>query len=243
MSTQNPISSTPQAPLTTQYDLRDAFQLLKKEIFLSLNCHAIGTVQSFQANSVPGSNPALVGQTATATVNYQRTFFKIDPVSQAYNPYLLPYPLLVDCPVICLGGGTAALTFPIQTGDECLILFNDRNIDNWFNSNINSSPATARMHSFTDAIILVGLRSIAHVISNYDTTRAVLRNGNALVGVGTEKVKIANETTTLNTLIQNLITAIKAITTLNSDSTTGVIDAVSQTNLGMIATQIEGLLE
>src|SRR6187431_703340 len=41
-------------------------------------------------------------------------------------------PLLVDCPVQFPGGGDVVLTFPLKTGDECLVVFASRCIDSWW---------------------------------------------------------------------------------------------------------------
>ncbi len=193
MSTSAPLNLVPVNP-----SLRDLLELLKKDILLSLSCHHIGTIESFDAAK----------QTATASINYTKTFYQFQPATQQYVPVQLDYPALIDCPVIILGGADAGLTMPIAKGDECLILFNDRDIDNWFSGASNGPVATSRLHSFSDGLILVGLNSLANSFNNYDTARAVLRNGNALVGVGTSLVKIANNTTTLLNLMKGFIDAI-----------------------------------
>lgn len=223
-----PLNQVPNEPT-----LSDLLNLLKREIMLELSCHHIGTVQSVN----------LTNQQLVATVNYTRTFFKLNENTGLYSATQLNYPTVIDCPFVVLGGGTANLTFPIAAGDECLLLFNDRDMDNWFQGGTNAACATPRAHSFSDAVALVGINSLANVVQSYDAARAVLRNGTTGVGVSSTKVKIFNQTTTLNTLLQSLITQIKAITTLNSDSTTGAVSVASQTQLANIATQIGGLLE
>lgn len=80
---------------------------------------------------------------------------------------------------------------PIAQGDECLVLFNDRALDTWFQSGVNAPLPSSRLHSFSDAIVLVGLRSQIRSIQNYDTQRVVLRNGAAKVAIG-DKIEISN---------------------------------------------------
>lgn len=226
-------------------DLIDLLVQHKKDIMLNLNCHHIGTVQVF--------NPLL--QTASATINYQKTFFQFNNLTGQYQPMPGSYTVIAEAPVICLGGGSGALTFPIKSGDECLVLFNDRDLDNWFTGGTGSPNATARLHSYSDAIILVGLRSIPNILLNYDTTRVVLRNGiggTTMVGVGPSLVKIANVTTTLNTLLQSLITDIETLVTqtalINVSSfgappnNAAAITAV-KASLIALGAQISGLLE
>ena len=197
---QNQIPNEPQ--------LKDLLDLLKKDIFLSLNCHHLGTIQSFNA----------ANQTASATINYKKTFFELDPKTGLYNPVLLDYPIMQDCPVICLGGGSASLTFPIKQGDECLVFFNDRDMDNWFSGSVGGAVASPRLHSFADAIILVGVRSLQHALQNYDTVRAILRNGSAAIGANSSNSKVLvtsdfpTNSTTLNSVLQQLVSAIEGIT-------------------------------
>lgn len=192
--------------------LKDLCDLLKKDIFLNLNCHHLATIESF--------NPLL--QTATASINYVKTLFLPDPITGVYRPQNLEYPLAVDCPVICLRGGSSSLTFPITQGDQCLIFFNDRDIDNWFQGSRNSPNATPRAHSFSDGIILVGLSSSDKPLASYDQDRAVLKKGTARVGVGKkgpapgnlkDLVLIGNDTSTLKTLLLSLTGQLTSLTT------------------------------
>ena len=111
-----------------------------------------------------------------------------DPITGVYGPKLVDYPFLADCPVIALGGGNGALTFPITTGDDCLVFFNDRDIDSWFSGSSTSAPATLRLHSFSDGIILVGLRSLNNVLVNYSGSNVELRTKDGLT-----KISIAGD--------------------------------------------------
>lgn len=214
-------------------DLDDLFALFRQNLLIDMNCHHIGTVQSFNAAT----------QTASATINYKKTFFQLNENTGTYTPYLMDYPLLMDCPCIVMGGGKASLTFPIAKGDECLVLFNDRSIDNWFQSGGGGGVSSSRLHSFSDGLILVGIRSSPNVLSGYDGTRAVLKNDQAMVGVGPSHIKIANNITTLNTLLQSLITQIQLITvtTTTTGNPTGV--PLNAAAIAAIGVQISGLLE
>lgn len=216
--------------------LVDLLAIHKKDIMLSVNCHAVAKVQSFDP----------ISQTITATINYQKTYFQRNSQGSSL-PTQIDYPLLVDVPIYTPGGGDAYLTMPIQQGDDCIILFNDRNLDNWLHSGQKGPVATFRMHSFSDGMALIGIKNFHAPIQNYDPNRAVLRkgpNGETGVGVGDDKVKIYNTDTTLNTLLQDLIAAIKGITTSNAVvGSPCTISPASQMALANIATEIEGLLE
>lgn len=171
MSAPN-INAIPSKP-----NLKDLLDYWKKDIKLDLTCHHVGTVKSFNA----------LNQTATAMINYTKTFQTFPSVggTQINTP---SYPQLVECPVICLGGGPGYLTFPIASGDECLILFNDRDFDNWFAGSSSSPPNTNRLHSFADAIILVGVRSMPNVLVGYDQNAVTLANGSNNIKISSNKI-------------------------------------------------------
>lgn len=230
------INSLSQGKLLNNPDLKTALDFLKTEIMLQTNCHGIATIQSFDPST----------QIVTASMNYKKTFYD----GKTGLPVYKNYPLLVDVPVVVLSGGTGALTMPIEAGDTCLILFNDRDIDNWFTTGQIQPVATARLHSFSDGIALVGLRSLKNPIQDYDPSRAVLRKGNAMVGVGNELVKISNEMTSLKNLINGLIdilatltSAMSAATPANVSATVGAPSASATTSLNAYKTTVGGLLE
>lgn len=71
-------------------------------------------------------------------------------------------PPCVDVPVVFPMGGGYELTFPINKGDECLLIFAERCIDSWFDSGQPSQPADFRQHDLSDAFAIVGVRSLAN---------------------------------------------------------------------------------
>lgn len=177
-----------QNQIPNEVELKDLLALHRKQLLLNLNCHHVAMVDSFDPDT----------QLSTVKLVYKKTIFQPNAVTGGYDPVLYDYPPIVDCPTIILGGGPAALTFPVQKGDECLVFFNDRDIDNWYSGAANGPVATPRLHSFADAIVLVGLRSLANALTDYDTDRAVLRLGNARVTVGAAAatVEFGDETNT-----------------------------------------------
>lgn len=56
-------------------------------------------------------------------------------------------------------------TFPLKPGDECLLLFSDREIESWFITGEAQPEGHTRMHALTDAVAIVGLRSLPKMIS------------------------------------------------------------------------------
>jgi hypothetical protein len=84
-------------------------------------------------------------------------------------------PLCVDVPVAFPGGGDFFLTFPVKAGDECILMFSERAIDNWYDKGSTQSPSEYRLHDLSDGIAIVGLNSQPHKLANLQTTGAELR--------------------------------------------------------------------
>lgn len=177
----------------SDFTLKDLLDMQTRSVGLSINCHAIGTIQSFDP----------VKQTATVSINYTKTFYELG-ANGVYNPVSVPYPPLIDCPIVILGGGTSHLTFPIVGGEECLVLFNDRDMDNWYQGSKSSQVNTPRIHNFADAIVLVGVRSAPNAVQNYDPTNPQLHAGSA-------KLSLLNNTTDLKSVLNAIITAINSL--------------------------------
>lgn len=85
-------------------------------------------------------------------------------------------PPLVDCPVVFPSGGGFVLTFPINPGDEALVVFASRCIDAWWQSGGVQVQAELRMHDLSDGFVLVGPRSQAKRITGASSSAVELRN-------------------------------------------------------------------
>lgn len=211
--------------------LSDVLGYHKTDVALEINCHAIGTIQTF--------NPT--NQTATATINYQKVVNQLNDQTGIFGPVLVAYPQVVDCPVQFSFGGAGGFTTPPLPGDECLVLFNDRDMDAWYVGKQNQAPNTARLHSFADAIIMVGIKSLPNSIQNFDASRPALRNfsGDAYVAVAT-KIELTANGKNLNTVLQNLVSVLQSLTV---NVGTGVPNPPFVTNLATVASDLGDLLE
>lgn len=85
-------------------------------------------------------------------------------------------PLLVDVPVVFPRGGGVTLTFPVKTGDECLLIFSDRCIDFWWQSGGVQEPVDTRQHDLSDGFAIVGPQSQAKKISGISANSAQMRS-------------------------------------------------------------------
>ena len=154
--------------------LASVLQLHKEDVMYAINCHQVGEIVSF--------NPST--QTAEVQIKMLRMM----------NGELKQYSILVDCPCVVLSGGNGCLTMPINPGDSCLVLFNDKDIDNWYSGGQTVAPRTERKHSFSDAIALVGIRNKQHQLSDYLNNGVELKYGGSTIKLESNKVTIDNGT-------------------------------------------------
>lgn len=196
--------SQPIVPVNVPFaepSLKDLLDAHAKAVMLGLNCHAIATVESFTAQDSGNGRPKL-----TASMNYSKTYTVQQPNGGFVNQ-TKEYPALVDCPAMFLGGSGTVFQAPPAPGDECLIFFNDRDINNWWAGASGGPVASSRLHSFSDAIALVGFGKW----KINDLTHSMLTNGNAKLGVGTTggQVLIANGGDSLGAILGDLITQLE----------------------------------
>ena len=183
-------------------DFIDFLNDLKRDIFLNLNCHGIAVVDSVDYDN----------QRLTAKMAYKKSIIKKQ--DDKFVQRLQPYPTLVDMPFISLRGDKGGLNIPPQPGDECLVFFNDRCLDDWYQSGSVNSLSSNRLHSMSDGIALVGLGSMSNLIKNYDPTKVTLYYGNTKVSLG-EKIKISNDSQDLKSLLQELVQKVTELANLN----------------------------
>jgi hypothetical protein len=148
--------------------------------------------------AIPGHivsyNP--VTMTASVQIGIQAMHEQIDGTIQAVT--IMP---VADVPVHFPAGGGHTMTFPVRPGDECLVIFSERNIDNWFARGGVQQPGDYRMHDLNDCFVLVGTRSQPNVLSNVSNDTVQLRSddGNTFVEVdgvgGNLRMKCQNEIT------------------------------------------------
>ena len=151
--------------------------VFKDSLMMNFNCHQVGEIVSFDPD--------------TQTAEVQIKMLKVQ------NGELKDYAVLIDCPCIVLSGGKGRLTFPIEPGDSCLVLFNDRDIDNWYAGGQKMQPRTERMHSYSDAIALVGIRNLQNKITDYLADGTELKYGSSTIKLQDNKVTVTNGTSTV----------------------------------------------
>lgn len=80
---------------------------------------------------------------------------------------LIDYPILKQVPFVVLCGGNSHLTFPINVGDNCLLLFCDNEIDRWWETGESLPSVIDKHHDISDAFALIGVHSMVDLIQGY----------------------------------------------------------------------------
>jgi len=168
-----------------QFPIPEIIEILdktKSDLRTTFNAVNIGIIESFDATD----------QTASVRIAIKQ----IQSIAPDGTRFYAEKPVLLKCPVIFPCGGGFVLTFPIAAGDEYLVLFNDREIDNWFANGGVQAPNTLRSHDLSDGLVLVGLRSTPRKLTNVSTSATQLRSdgGGTLIEVGGGVVKVVAPT-------------------------------------------------
>ena len=207
-------------------------QLLKTNIFSNLNCHNIGRILEFDSTT----------QLCTVELMQIKQFG-----DQAYTPAPI-----TQVPLIMLGAGNAHITMPNPVGTTCLLLFLDRNMDNFMETCEQYMPDTARMHDFTDCVALTTFKTLVDPIQDYDEQAISLLNKDtdqetslkvypdSVEVQTTGKIKLANTVHNLATLMQSFLTACENITVATN---TGIITPESKQTFTDLKTQFKELLK
>lgn len=228
--------------LSGEADFITVLKSVINKVGLELNCVRVGIIQSFNANDLTAE--VLIANKRTIGINQDGT--------QNTRDYALVTAKICYC--------TPYITYPIKQGDECILLFNDRELESWFISGQVQPEAYQRMHDLTDCIAIVGLRSLATMIqimantlhlfygnSDIQIKNEEINNNSAKINLNSSNggkikiaqlIKISNNTQNLGTLIDELITAIAAITISGTN-----VSTTSQQALTAIATKFKALLE
>lgn len=147
---------------------------------LDVNTSIPGTVKSF--------NPK--NQTVVATPNIRMiqnkkdgTTKKLDMPDLIEVPCIFPYSITSDL----------SLTFPVSEGDQCLLIFSQRSIDNWHELGGIQDPVEdkyPRAHSLSDAIAILGLIPKSEAIKNFSSNTIEIRNKCRSVRIAVDSNKI-----------------------------------------------------
>lgn len=148
-----------------QQGIPDLAKLLKtfgRNLSAQFNCHRVGKITAFDSTKL------------TCNVKLLDKFI--------FNDTEQDFTEFHGMPLIIYATDTAGLTLGDVTGAECLVHFNDTDIDNWLQTGEAYAPNSLRQHNFNDGF--VELRPYNHIAAgnaNYDMDGTVLKNGNTKI--------------------------------------------------------------
>lgn len=165
--------------LNTSPDLTQTLYSVVEKAGKELNCMRVGIIQNFYADDLTAD--VLIANKKTINLNSDGT--------QNVRNYALIRAKVCYC--------TPYITYPLKAGDECILLFSDREIESWFiNGNVNAE-IYPRLHDLTDAIAIVGLRSLPNMIS-------ILTNALHLF-YGSSDIQILENQININSTLLNIV--------------------------------------
>lgn len=189
--------------------LADLLIDVSENIFDRINCVKVGKIQSidFTTNS------------CSVQINFKK---------QISDTQIRSFPLLLEVPILLLQGGGSWIEFPITSGDNCLVLFNDRDISTMWTTGQIALPPTTRKHDLSDGFALVGFNTKQNPLSLLGTC---LR----LFG-GSKKIEFQNNSLAFSVWLGDFIDAITNLVTVGSP-TSQALSASTITTLDNLKTQ------
>lgn len=121
-----------------------------------------------------------VKQVAKVEIAREQYHNSLDSLYEEYD-----FPILQDVPVQFPSGGGYSLTFPVNAGDNCLLMFCDKGYSHWLYGGKNKIGKFSsglpkneyfRRYNINDAVALVGYNPIPEAITSFNSTSPELRN-------------------------------------------------------------------
>ena len=143
-------------------DLARLLETFGRNLSAKFNCHRVGRITAFDSD------------TLTCKVKLLDKF--------VFNDTEQDYVEFTGMPLLIYATETAGLTLGNVVGAECLVHFNDTDIDNFLQTGEAYAPNSLRSHDFADGF--VELRPFDHVAAQkitYDSEGVALYNGNTKV--------------------------------------------------------------
>ena len=182
-------------------DLSMMLEMYGRKLSAGFNCHRVGKIIAFNSNDL------------TCDIKL------LDKI--ANDNFEQEYGVIYGVPLLIYGTESAGLTFGDVTGSECLVHFNDTDIDNWLKTGETYAPNSLRQHDFNDGFAELRLYDKQAAQNfNYDTQATVLRNGNctvrltdagvieisngsAVISMSGENITITGNVTVTGTVVSN----------------------------------------
>lgn len=162
------------------------------------------------------------------------------------NGNTLPYPVIPNVPVKHPRGlgGTAFIHMPLVAGDDVVLVFSQRSLDNWKTQGGMSDPDDPRKHHITDAYALVGGSALPDAFTPETDDAIEITNGAASLQVFADGgFKIKNGENELVSLVQQVVALLGNPDETVVNTLLGPQPLVNFAQFQELAAQIETLVE
>jgi hypothetical protein len=160
-----------------------------------------------------------------------------------------PFPVLENVPVIFPRSGGAGLTFPVNSGDTCLLLFIERSTDLWLTQGGQVNPDDPRKFDLSDAVAIMGLfpftvNSTADnntdLILTYAGSTVRIKQGGAIVIESAATVALGTTTTEVLNVISQLMGFLTGATVMGS-AFNGPLNAAFVAQVTALKSQLDAI--
>lgn len=104
-----------------------------------------------------------------------RSAIKLQHIKPDGSLEWIEMPQFADVPLQYPSGGGATMTLPLKAGDEVLLNFSSRSIDNWFAKGGVQEQPELRMHSHADGFAIPGFRNQKRLLKDVDPDAMEMR--------------------------------------------------------------------
>ena len=104
--------------------------------------------------------------------------YVVDNAEGEHVEQIEEYPVIPNVPIAWPRGGGFVLTFPLAVGDPCWLMFSERSLDKYLDSDgaTGVDPEDARHHHLSDAVCYPGMQTPGDPVSGASATAVSLRN-------------------------------------------------------------------
>ena len=177
--------------------LKNVLDRFEKNIFRELNCVKVGKIKTFYSDK-------------------QNADIEIDG-----------YPLISGVPVNFINGANFSIQVPVESGDDCIVLFCDTDLDNWVQGKGSYPGFSQDLHGLNGAVALVGLTNLNNKVSDYITDGVRIKYKGSTIELKDSGIIINGDVTVNGT--------IKASGEITGTGTLGEINLTTHTHSGVKA--------
>lgn len=157
-------------------------------------------VKTVVNDAVRNLHTCIPGHILSYNSETQRATVQVAIKRQDFDGNTYQVPEITEAPVQFPRGGGYSIVFPLSEGDDCLILFSERALDNWkTNGGIQEPSKVIRFHDYTDAIVIPGVypSTTSQSIDAGDETGLVVQSDDVKILIGSDgKIRLGKRGST-----------------------------------------------